>query len=173
MCLSYVFNVSSLWLECIDSAQEYGHKEDGIRRFCSHQPSTGRHLRTCLFSIEMSGNHPPYKSFIFLLFTCSLSFFPHLFEKSSVTWGDVELHHLSRRIKFYSLTFSLWSSICEAIFFKLFDNLAMENHIQCYFFFWSLISVSERNYFCDCWYSMTGTLFFRKRVSVCSKLSEV
>jgi len=33
----------------------------------------------------MSGNHPPYKSFIFLLFTCSLSFFPHLFEKSSVT----------------------------------------------------------------------------------------
>ena len=70
----------------------------------------------------MSGNHPPYKSFIFPLFTCSLSFFPHLFEKSSVTWGDVELHHLSRRIKFYSLTFSLWSSICEAIFFKLFGN---------------------------------------------------
>jgi hypothetical protein len=87
LCVSHAFLMYHLYDGRIGSSvpKKYGHREDGIRTFCSHRHSTGRLLKICLFSIEMSHNCPRNKSLIFLLITCS-SFFPPLFEKSSVTW---------------------------------------------------------------------------------------
>jgi hypothetical protein len=105
LCVSHAFLMYHLYDGRIGSSvpKKYGHKEDGIRTFCSHGHSTGSLLKICLVSIEMSHNCPRNKSLIFLLITCS-GFFPHLFGSLQLH-GDVELDHLSTRMKFYSLNF--------------------------------------------------------------------
>jgi hypothetical protein len=63
LCVSHAFLMYHLYDGRIGSSEpkKYGHKEDGISGFCSHQHSTGRHLKICFFSIEMSHNHPRNK----------------------------------------------------------------------------------------------------------------
>ena len=89
LCVSHAFLMYHLYDGRIGSSEpkKYGHKEDGISGFCSHQPSTANHLTNACAQIEMKCNHPRNKWPTFPLFTCSLSFFLIFLKgrKSSVT----------------------------------------------------------------------------------------
>jgi hypothetical protein len=130
-------------------------------------------LTNACAQIEMKCNHPRNKWPTFPLFTCSLSFFLIFLKgrKSSVT-PRCGVGSLIYKNQILFPNFFIMIVNYEEIFFKLSWSSSNGEPNTVLFLFQSLIKVPERDCICECWYSMTGTLYFRKTVSVYSKLSE-
>jgi hypothetical protein len=136
LCVSHAFLMYHLYdgRKVIDQYLGYVHKQDAIRG-CSHQPAIVKQLSFACSQIEMSHNNPRNESLIFLLFTCSLSF-SRLFERSKFFSNhNVELDHISSRIKFLFANFSIMIVNLRYDFLQIVGTLAMENRIKYYFFF--------------------------------------
>ena len=71
----------------------------------------------------------------FCCLTCSLSFFSSFRKVKVFSNRDVELDHISSRIKFLFTNFSIRVVNLRCDFFQIVGTVAMENRIQYYFFF--------------------------------------